>query len=315
MTARTRTIAVALRRAALAAVAATWLAGAAMGEPHLALPAVVVLPPDATELSSELTEALANALRSHGGFQVTLVADADADADGATARAVRDWALDTGSDAVVVARLEAGQLWTELRSAHSGGLLGGWTVAPQLEPAAVTALQAGIREALGAPPLDGTAAATLPPGSASEGVPLIGSLRPDGPISIKSEQLDVASSNGKRHLVFKRDVRVLQGDIELRTEKLEAFYEAGQSQPEKLIAIGDVRVIQGERVARCDRATYLRAEQRIVCSGHASVVRGCDVVRGGRIEFDLEYEHFTVMGAASVVLAREDEACGAGGRS
>ena len=119
---------------------------------------------------------------------------------------------------------------------------------------------------------------------------------------------------GKRHLVFQDNVTVLQGDIELRTEKLDAFYAEGESQPEKLIADGRVRVVQGDRTARCDRATYLRSEQRLVCSGHAKLVQGCDVVRGNRIEFDLEREHFTVMGAASVVLGREDGEC-AGGRS
>jgi len=284
-----------------------------MGQPHLALPTVVIVSPNGAERSEELTEALAHALRTDGAFQVSRVADSDAPTG--PARAAREWALEANSDAVVIARLESGQLWTELRSAHSGGLLGGWTVAPQLESAAMDALQQSIRGALGVPPLDRAAAATLAPDSDSTEEPLIASLRTDGPISIKSEQLDVASSNGNRHLVFKRDVRVLQGDIELRTEKLEAFYEAGQSQPARLIAIGGVRVIQGERVASCDKATYVRADQRIVCSGHASVVDGCDVVRGGRIEFDLEYEQFTVMGAASVVLERADRACDARGNS
>ena len=53
----------------------------------------------------------------------------------------------------------------------------------------------------------------------------------------------------------------------------------------------------------------------MVCSGQAELVQGCDVVRGGRIEFDLEREHFTVMGAASVVLGRDEPICGGGGQS
>jgi lipopolysaccharide export system protein LptA len=302
-----------LPRSVLAVSAAICLAGPVLAEPRLALPPVVVAPSDAPQRAAELSAALASALRSPGRFEVTLVAEANT--DGASASQVRGWALDTGADAVVAARLESDQLWIELRSAHSGGLLGGWAIDPQLEPAAVRPVLAGIREALGAASLDGAVGAPSESDGNAQAEPLLGSLRSDGPISIKSDQLDVVSSGGERHLVFTRNVRVQQGDIELRSEKLEAFYDAGESRPEKLIAVGGVHVVQGDRVARCDRATYQRAEQRIVCAGRASLVQGCDVVRGGRIEFDLEYEHFTVMGAASVVIAPDDQECAAEGRS
>jgi lipopolysaccharide export system protein LptA len=281
--------------------------------PRLALPPVLAEPPESAQRAGALTDALGVALRDHGRFEVTAVQDADSDAP--TASEVRGWALETGADAVVAARLESGQLWVELRSAHSGGLLGGWAVDPGLAPAVALPVMAEIRELLGAPDLDDSLAPPAEGEAAAVKDPLLGSLRADGPISIKSDQLDVVSSGGKRHLVFKDNVRVEQGDIVLHTSKLDAFYREGDSQPERLVAIGGVRVQQGERRARCDRATFQRSEQRIVCSGRAKLVQGCDVVRGGRIEFDLEREHFTVMGAASVVLGREGEQCGAGGNS
>ena len=255
---------------------------------------------------------LARALEQQA--QLRVVAVDDASPAQVTSSQVRKWALETGADAVVTPYLEQQDLRVELRSAHSGGLLGSWTVAGEPDAAALLGVMSGIRQGLG---LEPTALPAVADGQGEdESVrPLLGSLRSDGPISIQSEQLDVVSHGGRRHLLFQHNVRVQQGDIRLRADTLDAYYAEGDSQPERLVARGGVLVTQGDRVANCEEATYLQAEQLIICSGSAELVQGCDVVRGGRIEFDLEREHFTVMGAASVVLGREDETCGAQGES
>jgi lipopolysaccharide export system protein LptA len=289
-------------------------ASSALAAPQVALPPVVVgaEEPSAARVDG-LDARLADALRDGAGLEVTPVSEARA--DGARASEVRRWALESGADGVVTGRVEQGVLWLELRSAHSGGLLGGWSLSPALPPAELEPALADIRRLLGAPPLGRSAGA---PGDGEEGSgarSLVAARRSEGPISIKSAQLDVVSSGGRRHLVFTDDVIVTQGDIELRADRLDAFYDEGQSQPQKLVAKGRVRVVQGERTAQCEQATYLRAQQLVVCAGRAELVQGCDVVRGSRIEFDLEREHFTVMGAASVVLGRDEPACGGGGQS
>jgi lipopolysaccharide export system protein LptA len=111
--------------------------------------------------------------------------------------------------------------------------------------------------------------------------------RSDEPISIKSDELEVLSEDGGRRLVFSRNVVVVQGDMRLRANRLEAVYPQGASQPESLHATGSVFVNQGDREARCQEATYVRTSDTIVCRGNAEVVQGCDRVRGREIEFDL----------------------------
>jgi lipopolysaccharide export system protein LptA len=133
----------------------------------------------------------------------------------------------------------------------------------------------------------------------------------DEPLSIDSEELELTEQGENRHLIFRRNVRVTQGDIQLLTEKLEAFYEAGSSQPERLVATGRVRVVQGERRARCDRAVYQRSDQTVVCTGRAELVQQCDRVRGPKIQFDLDRDHVRVLGGASVVIV-PDSADGSG---
>ena len=59
--------------------------------------------------------------------------------------------------------------------------------------------------------------------------------------------------------IFTHNVQVTQGDIDLQADRLEAFYPEGSSQPERLEAEGNVRVVQADRRARCERATYLQS--------------------------------------------------------
>lgn len=209
-----------------------------------------------------------------------------------------------GAEAVVAAILENGSLALELRSAHSGGVITTWSL-----DAADAKLAPAVRETemlLAAQLTPNTDAANSEAGDESASV-LAG--RNEGPMQIRSDLLDVATKDGERHLVFRRNVVVEQGEIELHTKKLDAFYKEGDSQPDRLVAQGDVEVFQGDRVAYCDRATYLRSDQKVVCTGHARLVQGCDVVRGEQLEFDLEREHFRVVGAASVVIAEGEDAC------
>jgi len=161
----------------------------------------------------------------------------------------------------------------------------------------------------------------LPPvGTAGAGEPvkddeneedtLLGRLRSDEPVSIESDEIEIVDRAGLRHLVFRREVKVVQGDVTLLTDHLEAFYPEGASQPDRLEATGNVRVRQGERSARCESATYLRQEQVIVCRGQAEILRKCDRVRGGEIRFDLERDTVRVVGSASVVLQAKGECSG-----
>jgi len=107
------------------------------------------------------------------------------------------------------------------------------------------------------------------------------------PISIRSNALEAAEVDGGRRLVFSGDVNVVQDDITLTSNRLEADYARGASEPSRLVAQGAVRVVQGSQEARCDSGTYQRAEERLLCCGNAELRDGASRVRGKCIEFDL----------------------------
>lgn len=124
----------------------------------------------------------------------------------------------------------------------------------------------------------------------------------DAPIEIKADEAEIINHKEGRKLIFRRNVWVRQDNVTLRSDRLEASYRKGESRPRELIAEGHVRVVQNDRRAKCDRAIFLREADRLICSGHAELVQGCDVVRGELIEFDLAGGNARVQGAASIVI-------------
>jgi lipopolysaccharide transport protein LptA len=237
------------------------------------------------------------------------------------ARDVRRWAEEAGVEAFVVGSAQRSgedgvEVAVDVRSGHSGASLGRYRTSAAAEDAALDAsiekLAASILSGLGYPdaeaPLPAVAMAAEPEGAtgaAASGEPFFDGLPSDEPIAIESEELEVITQEQDRQLIFRRNVRVVQGNVTLRTDRLEAFYPAGASQPSRLDARGRVRMEQGDRNARCDEATYLREDGVVVCRGHAELTQGCDQVRGERIRFDLNRDHARVEGAASVVIHPE----------
>ena len=135
-------------------------------------------------------------------------------------------------------------------------------------------------------------------------------FRKDAPISIRSDTLEVFDRGGEKRFVFRGSVRATQGDLEITSQKLNALYPPGGSQPHKIVATGQVLMKQAGRVAHCDEATFYRDDDRVVCTGEiAEVEQGCDVVRGREIIFHTRSEKLKVNGAADVRI-NSDGACG-----
>ncbi len=237
------------------------------------------------------------------------------------AREVRGWAERTEAETVVVGRVQstkggASDVVVDIRSGHSGAAIARQHA--RIEGgrdedlvAAIEGLAAGVLAVIGydpsrteLPPV-AAAAATRSETNDSGSQLELGKPRNDAPIEIRSGELEMIEDENARHIIFIRDVRVVQGDVTLETDRLEAFYPAGSSQPERLLARGNVRIQQNDRRARCDSADYIREDQQIVCRGHAELVEGCDHVRGEEIFIDLDGDRARVTGAPSLVIYPE----------
>jgi lipopolysaccharide transport protein LptA len=258
---------------------------------------------------------------------------------------IRRWAYNSAVDAVVVGRVSAlaagkeskeggRRVETILRSGHSGAELGrhdlvlpaGADLDGTVDPLAIAILgELGYAESPSAGPASATSAAAVPTdtsgGSAVNGVSGSSSpsggggafglelsksgFRSDAPIEIKSDEAEIFDRDDGRMLIFQRNVWVRQANVTLQSQRLEASYRKGESEPRELIAEGNVVIVQDDRRARCDRAVYQREANLLTCKGHAELIQGCDIVRGKSIVFDLASDQARVEGAASIVIQPE----------
>jgi len=255
------------------------------------------------------------------------------------AAAVREWAYAAAVDALVLGRVtdategHPARLVVVVRSGHSGAERARHVLdvpAPRRRKQILDDLAGEILAGLGyiapisAPTNAAAAPADIPRTGSARGRGLDAALDQesfdgDAPIEIKADEAEIVSRDHGRELVFQRNVHVKQANVTLRSERLEASYKRGESEPERLVAQGKVFVDQGGRRAKCDRAVYMRKEQQLTCSGRAELVQGCDIVRGDSIQFWLADDRARVQGAASIViLPEQEEGAGcpnAGGRS
>lgn len=112
------------------------------------------------------------------------------------------------------------------------------------------------------------------------------------PIEIVSDDLVVEQD--RRIATFRGHVDAVQGDVRLRADKLEVFYNdsqqqaaAGGQQVRLLEAYGNVMLLQKGDTAEGDHGTYLVAERKVTLDGAVVLTRGGNVVRGARLESDL----------------------------
>jgi lipopolysaccharide transport protein LptA len=255
---------------------------------------------------------LADRLGTQGVQRVVGPSELAVEADAEPAdETVQAWAKQVEVATVVVGRVTriGNQVSVDvrLRSGATGEVAGTYVAevlgAEQLETA-VDQLVRQILEGVGDFPQSGVSAA--PPASPAPSKPAVSSFGisfdGDRPISIRSDELEAVNTGGARRLLFTRNVVVTQDDVTIRSNRLEAFYPPDTNQPDRLAASGSVRMTQGEREARCDEATYERAEDLLICRGNAELRDGEDCVAGQRIEFDTAAETVNVKGGAKVFI-------------
>ncbi len=144
----------------------------------------------------------------------------------------------------------------------------------------------------------------MPPGASREA----GSAKAEVPLRISAARLE--ADQDKRLIVFSGGVKAEYGDGVLYADKLLVFYEPPKGGPaaaseqknraasplgelggeklERLEAHGNVRFVQGDRVATGDQAVYQRKRDEIVLLGRPQVWRGENHLRGSRITFQLK---------------------------
>jgi lipopolysaccharide transport protein LptA len=235
---------------------------------------------------------------------------------------LRTWAEGSRTELVVVGRAtQIGRrisVDVRLRNAANGETVGTYVAEasrPEELGATVDRLAGAVVEgALTVPVLAPVSAPApqgdAPAGSAEAGSGAEGSAAPERrqPLSIKADEMEaVEAGGGSRRFLFKRNVRLRQGDMFVRSRRMEASYPAGSSEPAKMTATGDVILRQSGRRAKCETAIFYPKEQRVVCQGNdAELEQGGTSLRGKEIEFFLDTERMVIRGGADVFMEPGD---------
>jgi len=114
------------------------------------------------------------------------------------------------------------------------------------------------------------------------------------PINVSADRLD--ADDLARQVRFVGNVVARQGEVVIYADRLTLFYAGENREIERVEADGDVRIVQGERVATGQKGTLYRAEGRVVLTGSARVHQGEDFVEGDEIIVLLNEEKSIVQG-------------------
>jgi lipopolysaccharide export system protein LptA len=114
------------------------------------------------------------------------------------------------------------------------------------------------------------------------------------PIDIVS---DTVEANQKENTVtFKGNVVAKQEDTTLHANMLVIRYEAETKKLREIMAIGNVKIVQLDRRATGQKATFYQDENKVVLDGDAVVREGENEVRGERVIFYVNEERSVVEG-------------------
>jgi lipopolysaccharide export system protein LptA len=114
------------------------------------------------------------------------------------------------------------------------------------------------------------------------------------PIDIES---DSAEMDTKRNIgVFKGNVVAKQEDITLYCNALIVHTDQETKKIKEIVASGNVRIVQADRRATAQKATFFQDENKIVLEGDAVVREGDNVIRGERVVHYLDEEKSVVEG-------------------
>ncbi len=113
-------------------------------------------------------------------------------------------------------------------------------------------------------------------------------LASDAPISVSAERLE--ANDSIREVRFSGNVVARQGELAIYANELVLHYPDKSREVDRVEARGDVRIVQGNRVATGQKAAFFNRERKIVLSGSPRVYQGDDFVEGDEITVLLDEE-------------------------
>jgi len=122
------------------------------------------------------------------------------------------------------------------------------------------------------------------------------SQRSDQPLRVTSQVLEADNKN--MVILFKGNVLAKQGDLTIQADMARVLYEKkeGGTEIREIIASGNVKIYEGDRLATGNKAVLNNREQKIVLTEQPKVWQGKDMVSGEKITVFLNEDKSIVEG-------------------
>lgn len=104
----------------------------------------------------------------------------------------------------------------------------------------------------------------------------------DEPIIIKAEQLDYNSE--QRVATYLHNVVVTRGNSVLYADKM-SIYLSKKNKIVKIIADGNVKIVDGPKEAHSQHAEYYDDQQMLILMGEPTIQEGNNILKSDRIKF------------------------------
>jgi len=114
------------------------------------------------------------------------------------------------------------------------------------------------------------------------------------PIDITSDTVEADQKTNR--ITFKGNVVAKQEDTTLYANTLTITYDPNTKKLKEIVAVGNVKVVQLDRRATGQKATFDQEKNKVVLDGEAVVREGTKVIRGERIIFYVDEERSVVEG-------------------
>lgn len=118
------------------------------------------------------------------------------------------------------------------------------------------------------------------------------------PINIKADQLQ-ADNKGKL-AVFTGRVVARQDDVTIYSDRLEIYYGEGKDEVDKIIAIGNVRILQTNRIGTGGHAVYESKLGKVTLTINPRVSQEKDTVTGKVIIYYLDEDRSEVQSGENI---------------
>ncbi|MDO9351519.1 MAG: lipopolysaccharide transport periplasmic protein LptA, partial [Deltaproteobacteria bacterium] len=114
------------------------------------------------------------------------------------------------------------------------------------------------------------------------------------PVEITSDTVE--GDQKQNRVTFKGNVVAKQEDATLYANTVVVHYDTEMKKMKEIVATGNVRIVQLDRRATCQKATFYQNENKIVLDGEAVIREGDNVVRGERVVYLVDEERSYVEG-------------------